>query len=129
NCTNCGPRYTITRRLPYDRSMTSMAGFAQCPQCLGEYRTPRDRRFHAEPNACPTCGPRLNLFDATGTPMRDGDPVAQTLARIARGEIGAIKGLGGFHLACDARNVETGARLRERKAREGRAFAARVANV
>ncbi len=106
NCTNCGPRYTITRRLPYDRPMTSMAAFAQCPQCLAEYRAPRDRRFHAEPNACPACGPRLVLLDATGAPMRDGDPVAQTVARIARGEIIAIKGLGGFHLACDARNAD-----------------------
>ncbi|HEX9302698.1 MAG TPA: carbamoyltransferase HypF [Casimicrobiaceae bacterium] len=129
NCTNCGPRYTITRRLPYDRPMTSMAAFAQCPQCLTEYRAPRDRRFHAEPNACPTCGPRLGLLDARGTPTRDGDPVAGTVARIARGEIVAIKGLGGFHLACDARNVEAVARLRERKAREEKPFAVMVGNV
>ncbi len=129
NCTNCGPRYTITRRLPYDRPMTSMAAFGQCPQCLAEYRSPRDRRFHAEPNACPACGPRLGLLDAIGVEMRDGDPVAQTVARIAHGEIIAIKGLGGFHLACDARNADAVARLRERKGREEKPFAVMVASA
>ncbi|HEX7273563.1 MAG TPA: acylphosphatase, partial [Casimicrobiaceae bacterium] len=98
NCTNCGPRYTITRALPYDRAMTSMAAFAQCPACLAEYRAPARRRFHAEPNACPACGPRLELLDATGTPIACADPIAATLARLFRGEIAAIKGLGGFHL-------------------------------
>ncbi len=129
NCTNCGPRYTITRRLPYDRPTTSMAEFAQCPLCLAEYRAPRDRRFHAEPNACPACGPRLALLDASGAPTRDGDPVSEALARIGRGEIVAIKGLGGFHLACDARNAEAVTRLRERKAREEKPFAVMVANA
>ncbi len=129
NCTNCGPRYTITRRLPYDRPMTSMAAFGQCPRCLAEYRAPRDRRFHAEPNACPACGPRLTLLDAIGVETRDGDPVAQAVARIARGEIIAIKGLGGFHLACDARNGDAVARLRERKAREEKPFAVMVASA
>jgi hydrogenase maturation protein HypF len=129
NCTNCGPRYTITRRLPYDRAMTSMATFAQCPQCLAEYRSPLDRRFHAEPNACPACGPRLTLLDAAGVACVDGDPVADTLARLERGEIVAIKGLGGFHLACNARDSAAVARLRERKAREEKPFAVMVANV
>jgi hydrogenase maturation protein HypF len=129
NCTNCGPRYTITRSLPYDRATTSMAAFAQCAPCLGEYRSPRDRRFHAEPNACPECGPQLALLDARGQRVADIDPVAETVARLQRGEIVAVKGLGGFHLACDARNEGAVAHLRERKAREEKPFAVMVANV
>ncbi len=129
NCTNCGPRYTITRSLPYDRATTSMAAFAQCAPCLGEYRSPRDRRFHAEPNACPECGPQLAFLDARGLRVADIDPVAETVARLRRGEIVAVKGLGGFHLACDARNEGAVARLRERKAREAKPFAVMVANV
>ncbi len=128
NCTNCGPRYTITRALPYDRATTSMAGFAQCPACLAEYRSPLDRRFHAEPNACPACGPRLALLDARGTAIEGIDPVAGALACIGRGEIVAIKGLGGFHLACDARNAVAVALLRARKAREEKPFAVMLAN-
>ena len=99
NCTQCGPRYTITRALPYDRAQTSMSGFAQCPACLAEYTSPEHRRFHAEPNACPACGPRLALVDAAGQAVA-GDPIEATLARLLAGEIVAIKGLGGFHLAC-----------------------------
>ena len=129
NCTHCGPRYTITRRLPYDRAMTSMAAFVQCPACLAEYTSPRDRRFHAEPNACPACGPRLQLLGAAGEPLAGSDPVAATVARLARGEIVAIKGLGGFHLVCNARDAAAVARLRERKAREEKPFAVMVANV
>ena len=129
NCTHCGPRYTITRRLPYDRATTSMAPFAQCPACLAEYRSPVDRRFHAEPNACPACGPRLAFADAHGRPVPGVDAVAEAVARIARGDVVAIKGLGGFHLACDARNALAVARLRERKAREEKPFAVMVANV
>jgi len=128
NCTNCGPRYTITRGLPYDRAMTSMAGFVQCPSCSHEYRAPEDRRFHAEPNACPLCGPRVTLLDACGNAL-EGDAIAATLARLQRGEIVAIKGLGGFHLACDARNANAVARLRQRKAREEKPFAVMAANV
>jgi hydrogenase maturation protein HypF len=129
NCTNCGPRYTITRALPYDRAMTSMAGFMQCPACLAEYRSPADRRFHAEPNACPLCGPRLQWLDAHGASPDGVDPVAAALERIVRGEIVAIKGLGGFHLVCDARQPAAVARLRARKAREEKPFAVMVANV
>ncbi len=129
NCTHCGPRYTITRRLPYDRAQTSMAAFTQCPDCLTEYHSPLDRRFHAEPNACADCGPRLILLDAAGTPDGQADPVAGTLARLLRGEIVAIKGLGGFHLACDARNADAVARLRARKAREEKPFAVMTANA
>jgi hydrogenase maturation protein HypF len=129
NCTGCGPRYTITWALPYDRSMTSMAGFVQCAPCLAEYRSPPDRRFHAEPNACPACGPRLAFLDVAGRAVDGVDPVAEARARLARGEIVAIKGLGGFHLACDARNADALARLRGRKAREEKPFAVMVANV
>jgi hydrogenase maturation protein HypF len=129
NCTGCGPRYTITHRMPYDRSTTSMAAFAQCAPCLTEYLSPLDRRFHAEPNACASCGPRLAFLDAAGQPVGHVDPISETLARIARGEIVAVKGLGGFHLACDARNARAVARLRERKAREEKPFAVMLANV
>ena len=115
NCTHCGPRYTITRALPYDRASTSMARFALCPACAAEYRSPGDRRFHAEPNACPACGPRLALVDGEGRPLAAGDPVAATVARLLRGEIVAVKGLGGFHLVCDARNAAAVAALRARK--------------
>ncbi len=127
NCTNCGPRYTITRALPYDRALTSMASFAQCPCCATEYRNPMDRRFHAEPNACPHCGPRLVLADALGAPIAE-DPITGALARIARGEIVAIKGLGGFHLACDAHNAGAVAAMRARKSREEKPFAVMVAS-
>ena len=129
NCTNCGPRYTITRGLPYDRAVTSMAAFAQCPDCLAEYRDPAHRRFHAEPNACQACGPRLALLDAAGRLVAGVDPVADAVRRLARGDIVAIKGLGGFHLACDARNEDSVARLRARKAREEKPFAIMVANA
>ena len=129
NCTNCGPRYTITRGLPYDRATTSMAAFAQCTQCAAEYTSPRDRRFHAEPNACAVCGPRLAFLDATGAQVPDVDPVAAALAQLARGGIVAIKGLGGFHLACDARNAAAVARLRARKSREEKPFAVMVAGT
>ena len=128
NCTNCGPRFTITRALPYDRATTSMAAFVQCPQCAREYADPADRRFHAEPNACPTCGPRLVLARTAG-PREDGDPIAATLALLRDGAIVAIKGLGGFHLACDARNAAAVARLRERKSREEKPFAVLAANA
>jgi len=123
NCTHCGPRYTLTRHLPYDRPQTSMAAFAMCPACRREYDDPADRRFHAQPNACPECGPKLSMRDAAG------DPIAETLSRLLRGEIVAIKGLGGYHLACDASNAEAVARLRERKNREEKPFAVMFANA
>ncbi len=129
NCTQCGPRYTITRALPYDRASTSMAGFALCADCAREYGAPTDRRFHAEPNACAACGPRLALHAADGTPVATPDVIAETLARLQRGEIIALKGLGGFQLACDARNAAAVARLRERKQREEKPFALMAANA
>jgi hydrogenase maturation protein HypF len=129
NCTQCGPRYTLTLRLPYDRPYTSMARFTQCPACQSEYDDPENRRFHAQPNACPVCGPRLELLDTAGRPATGGDPISETLARLLRGEIVAIKGLGGFHLACDARDGEAVARLRARKQREEKPFAMMMAGA
>ncbi len=129
NCTHCGPRYTITAALPYDRPNTSMAAFTQCPACRQEYDSPLDRRFHAQPNACPTCGPRLQLVTAAGRPIDVADPLSEAVARLRAGDIVAIKGAGGFQLACDARNTAAVARLRARKAREEKPFAVMVANV
>jgi hydrogenase maturation protein HypF len=127
-CTHCGPRYTVTRRLPYDRPQTSLAPFPFCPDCQREYTDPADRRFHAETTCCPNCGPRLSLLDAAGQPL-EGDPILQTLALLQVGRIVAIKGLGGFHIACDARNAATVACLRERKQREEKPFAVMVASA
>lgn len=127
-CTHCGPRYTITRRLPYDRPQTSMAVFPLCPDCEREYRDPRDRRFHAETICCPHCGPRLTLCDPAGRPLA-GDPIATTLALLRSGRIVAIKGLGGFHLACEATNAAAVATLRARKQREEKPFAVMVGDL
>jgi hydrogenase maturation protein HypF len=127
-CTHCGPRYTVTRCLPYDRPQTSLAPFPLCPDCQREYTDPADRRFHAETTCCPNCGPQLQLLDAVGKLMV-GDPITATLALLQDGKIVAIKGLGGFHLVCDARNAATVATLRERKQREEKPFAVMVADV
>ncbi|HYF95306.1 MAG TPA: carbamoyltransferase HypF [Symbiobacteriaceae bacterium] len=124
NCTNCGPRFTIVRDIPYDRPQTTMAGFALCPACLQEYHDPKDRRFHAQPNACPDCGPAVSLLDTVGRPVVSGGGWAEAAAGLLReGRILAVKGLGGFHLACDAANPAAVARLRERKRRPNRPFA------
>ena len=127
-CTHCGPRYTVTRRLPYDRPQTSLAPFPFCPDCAREYANPADRRFHAETTCCPNCGPRLDLRDAAGGPL-GGDPIDATLALLQAGRIVAIKGLGGFHLACDARNEAAVAQLRQRKQREEKPFAVMLGAV
>jgi hydrogenase maturation protein HypF len=126
NCTNCGPRFTIVRDVPYDRSSTTMAGFTMCGACLAEYEDPADRRFHAQPNACPLCGPRLWLAHPGGGVF--GDPGArdalEAAARALRaGAIMAVKGIGGFHLACLARSERAVAELRARKHREDKPFA------
>jgi hydrogenase maturation protein HypF len=127
-CTHCGPRYTVTRGLPYDRERTSLAPFPLCPECAVEYADPADRRFHAETTCCPKCGPQLTLLDANGIELA-GDPISETLALLRQGRIVAIKGLGGFHLACDARSASAVAALRQRKQREEKPFAVMVANV
>lgn len=127
-CTHCGPRYTVTHRLPYDRPQTSLAPFPLCPACAREYADPADRRFHAETTCCPACGPQLQLLDAAGSSLA-GDPVAVSLDLLRAGRIVAIKGLGGFHLACDARNAAAVAALRQRKQREEKPFAVMLATV
>lgn len=127
-CTHCGPRYTVSRGVPYDRPQTSLAEFPLCPPCTAEYTTPADRRFHAETTCCPACGPQLGLLDANGAAVA-GDPIAETLRRLLAGQIVAIKGLGGFHLACDARNAAAVAELRERKQREEKPFAVMALNA
>ena len=128
NCTDCGPRFTIVRDVPYDRAATTMAPFRMCPDCAREYRDPADRRFHAEPVACPACGPRLALRGADGAPM-EGDPIAAAGAALAGGRIVAVKGIGGYHLACDATSPAAVALLRERKRREARPLAVMVRDL
>lgn len=123
NCTDCGPRFTIIRELPYDRPRTTMASFRMCPRCEAEYHDPLDRRFHAQPNACPRCGPRLALLDGAGRPVAGADPLVEAARLLREGRIVAVKGLGGFHLACDAANEEAVSLLRRRKAREAKPFA------
>jgi hydrogenase maturation protein HypF len=125
NCTNCGPRFTIVRGVPYDRPQTTMAGFPMCPCCRAEYEDPGDRRFHAQPNACPACGPRAALVGAPA----GGDAVAAAAALLRRGAIVAVKGLGGYHLACRADDGPAVAALRARKHREDKPFALMVADV
>lgn len=128
NCTDCGPRFTIIRATPYDRPNTTMAGFRMCPACQTEYDDPANRRFHAQPNACPACGPRLRLIDAAGRPLA-GDPLAGVRGRLAAGEIVGIKGIGGFHLACDATSDAAVRRLRNRKGREAKPLALMVRDL
>ncbi|MBI4730100.1 MAG: carbamoyltransferase HypF [Acidobacteria bacterium] len=143
NCTNCGPRYTIVEDVPYDRARTTMSAFPMCPACAAEYSDPSNRRFHAQPNACPACGPRVHLLGARevaqgGTAARErggdppwmlpgaappGDEISRAARLLASGEILAVKGLGGYHLACDAADEAAVARLRGRKHREDRPFA------
>jgi len=129
NCTNCGPRFTITRRIPYDRPQTSMATFKMCAACHAEYDDPTNRRFHAQPNACPVCGPRVWLVAADGSAITAADPIADTINRLLSGQILAIKGIGGFHLAVDATNEAAVARLRERKHRYGKPLAIMVRDL
>jgi len=144
NCTNCGPRFTIVQDVPYDREKTTMQVFPMCPACKAEYNDPLNRRFHAQPNACPVCGPQMRLLDwvddnsvgAGVVRMREGDPrgrppdpIATAAQQLAQGIILAIKGLGGYHLACDALNVEAVRRLRQRKHREAKPFALMVPDL
>jgi hydrogenase maturation protein HypF len=123
NCTNCGPRYTIISDVPYDRPFTTMADFAMCAECEIEYHDPASRRFHAQPNACPVCGPHLELWDRKRIIRERGDALSEVRRLLGEGAIVAIKGLGGFHIACDALNEAAVRRLRERKRRSDKPFA------
>lgn len=128
NCTHCGPRLSIVRGIPYDRARTSMSVFPMCPDCAGEYGDPADRRFHAQPNACHVCGPKVWLTDGEGRTLDPGalgapDAIEAASRLLAEGRILAIKGIGGFHLACDATNVDSVAELRRRKRRHAKPLA------
>jgi hydrogenase maturation protein HypF len=130
NCTRCGPRYTIARDVPYDRPATTMAGFAMCPDCRREYEDPGDRRFHAQPIACPACGPRVRLLGPSGEPAGSAaQAIALAAAALGEGRIVAVKGLGGYHLACDATSSGAVRRLRERKRRDEKPFAVMVGSL
>ena len=129
NCTNCGPRFTIIEDIPYDRSKTTMRNFIMCPQCQREYEDPFDRRFHAQPNACPACGPRLELVDNNGTPVSEVDALSMTGKLLREGRIVAIKGLGGFLIACDATSDKAVQMLRERKKRPSKPLAVMLATM
>lgn len=129
NCTNCGPRYTVIKKLPYDRAQTTMKEWTMCPACQEEYHNPFDRRFHAQPNACPVCGPHYVLYWKEGSVQDSVEAIKLAAQLLKQGEILAIKGLGGYHLACDAQNVQAVTRLRERKRRPAKPFAIMVKDM
>jgi len=130
NCTNCGPRYSITRSVPYDRPNTTMANFAMCPDCLQEYHDPGNRRFHAQPNACPVCGPRVKFLVRSSEFGVEGTEALKTAIQMLKdGGIVAIKGIGGFHFACDAANAKAVERLREKKRKSNKPFAVMALDV
>ena len=129
NCTNCGPRFTIIEDIPYDRSKTTMAPFIMCPDCAAEYENPLDRRFHAQPVACPVCGPNVWL-EENGKKLAEREDAIRAVRQALRsGKVVAVKGLGGFHLACDASNTEAVATLRRRKLRVDKPFAVMMPNL
>jgi len=129
NCTNCGPRFTIIEDMPYDRPQTTMRYFQMCPQCQAEYDNPLDRRFHAQPNACPKCGPQVELVNNQGNLITGSNPIAAASQLLKEGKIVAIKGLGGFLLACDATNDTAVKTLRQRKKRSSKPFAIMVTDI
>jgi hydrogenase maturation protein HypF len=129
NCTNCGPRFTIIEDIPYDRPKTTMRHFQMCPECQQEYDNPLDRRFHAQPNACPRCGPSLELVDNRGVAVGAEDTLSETGRLLREGSIVAVKGLGGFLLACDATNEKVVKLLRERKKRPSKPFAVMLTSL
>ena len=129
NCTNCGPRFSIIKQIPYDRKSTSMSVFPMCKQCEKEYQNPIDRRFHAQPNACPDCGPQLQLTDATGENVATNNIIEKTASLLKQGKIIAIKGIGGFHLACLSSIESAVVTLRQRKHRKHKPFALMARDV
>lgn len=130
NCTHCGPRYTIIRRLPYDRPHTAMAGFAMCPRCAAAYENPLDRRYHAQPVSCPECGPHLSWLSGNGNALAEREEALQAAASaLQAGALIAVKGMGGYHLICDARNEQSVARLRMLKRRERKPLAVMMGSL
>ncbi len=129
NCTNCGPRFTIIQNVPYDRAQTTMSVFPMCAACQAEYDDPLSRRFHAQPNACPVCGPQMHLLNETGEQIACDNPIVTAVQQLADGAILAIKGVGGYHLSCDALHEDAVARLRVRKHREAKPFALMVPDL
>jgi hydrogenase maturation protein HypF len=129
NCTHCGPRLTIVESAPYDRERTTMASFAMCRDCRNEYEDPRNRRYHAQPTCCPSCGPQLQLITNRGTPLKVADPIEQFARALGDSRIGALKGLGGYHLVCDASNRHAVSELRRRKHRDEKPFAVLLADI
>lgn len=129
NCTNCGPRFSIIQDVPYDRAMTTMSVFPMCRECQAEYDDPLNRRFHAQPNACPLCGPQVRLLDNEWNTISVEGATPGAARKLSEGAIVAVKGLGGYHLACDALNAEVISRLRARKHREAKPFALMVADI
>lgn len=129
NCTYCGPRFTIIKDTPYDRDNTTMSGFTMCPDCSREYQGPKDRRFHAQPNACPVCGPELTLYSNDGLKIQTHDPLSAVYVLFKEGKIVAVKGLGGYHLACDAMNSNAVSMLRKRKNRDDKPFAVMIKDI
>ncbi len=129
NCTNCGPRFTIIEDIPYDRPKTTMRSFTMCPDCQAEYDNPLDRRFHAQPNACPKCGPKLELLDTSGNHLEAADVISAAGQLLKEGKLMAVKGLGGFLLACDATSEKTVKLLRRRKRRPFKPLAIMVADI
>ncbi|MFB2960654.1 Sua5/YciO/YrdC/YwlC family protein, partial [Aeromonas jandaei] len=130
NCTHCGPRYTIIRRLPYDRPHTAMAGFGMCPRCAAAYENPLDRRYHAQPVSCPECGPHLRWRSGRGEALAEREDALQAAARaLQAGVLIAVKGMGGYHLICDARNEQSVARLRTIKRRARKPLAVMMGSL
>ncbi|MBX9790704.1 MAG: carbamoyltransferase HypF [Pirellulales bacterium] len=129
NCTQCGPRLTIVASAPYDRQRTTMASFAMCAACRAEYEDPGNRRYHAQPTCCPRCGPRLQLLSPDGMAVEASDPIEHFASALRDARIGALKGLGGYHLVCDASNREAVSELRRRKHRDEKPFAVMLADV
>ena len=129
NCTNCGPRLTIVTGAPYDRERTTMAGFPMCPACQAEYEDPTNRRFHAQPIACPACGPQISVLNGDGRRIATDDPLRHFAAAIRVGRIGAMKGLGAYHLICDAAEAAVVSELRHRKHREEKPLAVMVRDL
>ena len=128
-CVSCGPRFSIIKNLPYDRKNSSMDEFVMCEECKEEYENPKDRRYHAQPIGCHKCGPKLSLFDNSGAKIESNNLIDEVISAISEGKIVAIKGIGGYHLLCDASNDSAVTLLRERKKRPSKPFGVMVKDI